>query len=94
MKKNKKIKIKGIKTVVKLEKKTDRPSFPRPAVHEKKTDYKRSREAAKIRKEIREGRSKSLKQSICETGEESRAKNREIKWGYSPRNQDFREIKT
>lgn len=52
MKKNKKIKIKGIKTVVKLEKKTDRPSFPRPAVHEKKTDYKRSREAAKIRKEI------------------------------------------
>ena len=23
----------------------------------------------------------------------SRAKNREIKWGYTPRNQDFREIK-
>ena len=54
MKKTKKIKINGIKIIVKLEKKTDRASFPRPAVYEKKTNYKRSREAAKIRKEIQD----------------------------------------
>ena len=52
MKKHKKIKIKGTKAIVKLEKKKDRPSFPRPAVYEKKTDYKRSREVEKIRKDI------------------------------------------
>ena len=49
MKKHKQIKIKGTKAIVKLEKKSDRPMFPRPAVHGAKTDYKRSRESQKVR---------------------------------------------
>ena len=51
MKKNKVQKVKRVKIVTKIEKKQDRPMFPRPVVFSDKKTYDRNREKRRMRDE-------------------------------------------
>ncbi len=49
MKKNKVIRINGVRCAVPVQKKTDRPLMPRPVIFRRKTDYNRQRLKQELR---------------------------------------------